>query len=161
MAREFDLTLFLPYLLNRAGSRIADSFSVMLRNTYGISLQMWRVLAALHHNDGQRVGELSATTSIEISTLSRLLTTMQDRGLVERRRPARQAAGEDARVVVINLTDEGAGLTTHIIPLALRYEEVSLDGFDRDEADLLKRLLARLYENMAELENDEDEKLAS
>ena len=160
MAREFDLTHFLPYLLNRAGSRIADSFSVMLRNTYGITLQMWRVLAALQHQDGQRVGELSETTSIEISTLSRLLTSMEARGLVERRRPAREE-GADARVVTINLTGDGAGITGHIVPLALRYEEVSLDGFSADEAALLKRLLTRLYNNMADLEEDEDRKLAS
>ena len=161
MAREFDLTGFLPYLLNRAGSRIADSFSVMLRNSYGITLQMWRVLAALHHNDGQRVGELSATTSIEISTLSRLLTSMEERGLVERRRPARQAAGKDARVVVVSRTGQGQALTAQIVPLALRYEEVSLDGFSNEEAALLKGLLTRLYDNMAALEAEDSRKLAS
>ena len=59
MPRDFDLTRYLPYLLNRSGTRIADSFSVMLRNSYGVTLQMWRVMAAVHHRDAQRVGELS------------------------------------------------------------------------------------------------------
>ena len=39
---------YLPYLLNRAGARIADAFGKVTRQ-HGISLQMWRVLAALHH----------------------------------------------------------------------------------------------------------------
>ncbi len=133
----------------------------MLRNSYGITLQMWRVLAALHHNDGQRVGELSATTSIEISTLSRLLTSMEERGLVERRRPARQAVGKDARVVVVSRTGQGRALTAQIVPLALRYEEVSLDGFSGEEAALLKGMLTRLYDNMAALEGEDSRKLAS
>lgn len=160
MSREFDLKRYLPYLLNRSGTRIADSFSVNLRNSYGITLQMWRVMAAVHHQDGQRVGELSGTTSIEISTLSRLLTTMEARGLVERRRPSRQP-GADARAVTINLTKDGHSLTEAIIPLALQYEEIALDGLSQQEVATLKHLLDRLFENMAALDEEDAQKLAS
>ena len=95
----FDLSIFLPYLLNRAGSRIAASFSAELKAEHGITLAMWRVLAALHHRDGQLVGELARMTTVEVSTLSRMLGTMQRRGLIERRRPAVQAVDSDARTV--------------------------------------------------------------
>ena len=40
------LDSYLPYLLNRAGARIAASFSEEVR-PLGATLQMWRVLAAL------------------------------------------------------------------------------------------------------------------
>ena len=36
-----------------------------------------RVLAALREQDGRRIGDLSATTSIEISTLTRLVYNME------------------------------------------------------------------------------------
>lgn len=158
MSADLDLTSYLPYLLNRAGSRIAESFSVMLRQQHGITLQMWRVLAALQHRDGQRVGELSGTTSIEVSTLSRLLNTMEDHDLVERRRPER--SGGDARIVTICLTGKGRETTSRIIPVARDYEAIALAGLSDAETAELKRLLGRVFENMADLDKDE-RKLAS
>jgi DNA-binding MarR family transcriptional regulator len=148
----FDLSYFLPYLLNRAGSRIADSFSQMAKAEHGITLSMWRVLAALHHQDGQFVSELARMTTVEVSTLSRMLGTMQRRGLIERRRPALQAVGSDARTVAIHLTEAGRELTETLIPEALRYEATALDGFTEDEARMLKSMLQRLFDNMGRLE---------
>ena len=68
--------------------------------------------------------------------------------------PARQS-GKDARVVVVSRTGQGRALTAQIVPLALRYEEVSLDGFSGEEAALLKGMLTRLYDNMAALEGED------
>jgi len=152
----FDLSVYLPYLLNRAGSRIADSFSETLKADHGLTLSMWRVLAALHHRDGQFVGELARMTTVEVSTLSRMLGTMQHRGLVERRRPAVQAVGSDARTVAIHLTDAGRALTEALIPEALCYEATALDGFTEDEARMLKSMLQRLFDNMGRLETAAD-----
>src|SRR5215471_18922974 len=89
------LESYLPYLLNRAGTRIALSFSERIR-PLGATLQMWRVLAALRERDGRRMGDLSETTSIEVSTLTRLVDNMEQKGLVARRRDA-----EDARAVTL------------------------------------------------------------
>ena len=79
------LVSYLPYLLNRAGARIATAFGEEVR-PLGASLQIWRVLAALRERDGRRMGDLSETTSIEVSTLTRLVDNMEKGGLVERRR---------------------------------------------------------------------------
>ncbi len=156
----FELTDFLPYLLNRAGSRIAESFSAYLKAEHGITLPMWRVLAALRHRDRQRVGALAKLTSIEVSTLSRLLNAMQRRGLVARHRPTVQAVGGDARAVEISLTEAGHRLSESIVPMAAHYEQVALAGFTAEEAESLKAMLARLYDNMAGLEAA-DERIAS
>jgi DNA-binding MarR family transcriptional regulator len=133
---------YLPYLLNRAGTRIATAFAEEVR-PLGATLQMWRVLAALRERDGRRMGDLSATTSIEVSTLTRLVDGMEKRGLVARRR----AAG-DARVVALNVTAAGRQLTRRILPIARRYERVALAGFGPTEAATLKAALRRLYDNM-------------
>ena len=69
------LDSYLPYLLNRAGARIAAAFGEEMR-PLGASLQIWRVLAALRESDGRRMGELSKTTSIEVSTLTRLVVPL-------------------------------------------------------------------------------------
>ena len=140
------LDSYLPYLLNRAGARIAAAFSEEVR-LLGATLQMWRVLAALREGDGRRMGDLSETTSIEVSTLTRLVDNMEKKGLVARRRDA-----ADARVVALHATPAGRRLTQRITPIAERYESVALAGFTAAEADILKAALRRLYSNMAALE---------
>ena len=140
------LDSYLPYLLNRAGARIAASFSDEVR-PLGATLQMWRVLAALRERDGRRMGDLSETTSIEVSTLTRLVDNMEKKGLVARRRDA-----DDARVVALHVTPAGRRLTQRITPIAERYEAVALAGFSAAETKTLKAALRRLYVNMEGLE---------
>lgn len=137
---------YLPYLVNRAGARIATSFGEKVR-PLGATLQMWRVLAALREQDGRRMGDLSATTSIEVSTLTRLVDNMEKKGLVARRSDA-----EDARAVALHVTAAGRRLTKRILPIAERYELVALAGFSAAEAEVLKGALRRLYANMAVLD---------
>jgi MarR family transcriptional regulator, organic hydroperoxide resistance regulator len=146
---DFDLTRYLPYLVNRAGVRIATAFGEVLR-VHGITLPMWRVLAALDHADGQRISDLAALTSIDVSTLSRILDAMQEKGFVERRR----GNGGDARVVTVHETEAGHMLTGKIIPLARHYEEVALRGFTAEEEQALKAMLVRVYRNIAALEDE-------
>ena len=136
------LEQFLPYLLNRAGARIAAAFNVEMRQI-GASLQVWRVLAALREKDGRRMGDLSETTSIEVSTLTRLVDNMEKDGLVVRRRDS-----GDARAIALHVTASGRRLTQRIVPIAERYEAVALKGFTAGEVAVLKKALRRLYENM-------------
>lgn len=138
---------YLPYLLNRAGARIATSFGEAVR-PLGATLQIWRVLAALRERDGQRMGDLSATTSIDVSTLTRLVDGMEKKALVARRRDP-----EDARVVVLHVAPEGRRLTRRLLPIAERYEKVALQGFNAEETEQLKAALRRLYTNMDGLES--------
>jgi DNA-binding MarR family transcriptional regulator len=92
------------------------------------------------------MGDLSETTSIEVSTLTRLVDGMESRGLVARRRdPA------DARVVALFATAAGKRLTRRLLPIAERYERVALKGFAPDEIESLKATLRRLYANMSGL----------
>jgi DNA-binding MarR family transcriptional regulator len=140
------LDSYLPYLLNRAGVRIAASFSEEVR-PLGATLQMWRVLAALRERDGRRMGDLSETTSIEVSTLTRLVDAMEKKGLVARRRDA-----GDARAIALRVTPTGRRLTRRLLPIAERYERVALDGFSAAETNALKAALRRLYGNMTALD---------
>lgn len=133
---------YLPYLLNRAGARLAASFEKDVR-PLGASLQTWRVLAALRARDGRRMGDLAETTAIEVSTLTRLVDGMERRRLVNRQRdPA------DARVVLLHVAPAGRRLTERLLPIADRYERVALAGFSTREAETLRRALRRLYANM-------------
>ncbi len=147
-----DLTDYLPYLLNRAGTRVANSFTKEARQ-HGLSLPMWRVLAALQHREGQTVGDLSDTTSIEISTLSRVLDQMQTKRLILRRRD-----GADQRAVTIHRAAIGIAATKKLLPTALRYQSVAFTGFAAGEAAQLKEMLRRVYDNLDALSDTDARK---
>ena len=110
--------------------------------------EIWRVLAALRERDGCRMGDLSETTSIEVSTLTRLVDGMERKGLVARRR-----GDVDARAVFLHVTPAGRRLTHRLVPIAERYETVALQGFNAREAEMLKAYLQRLFANMDGLKN--------
>jgi MarR family transcriptional regulator, organic hydroperoxide resistance regulator len=138
----FDLGRYLPYLINRAGARLAVEFDREIRR-HGVGIQEWRVLAALAATDGQRLSDLAALTSIDISTLSRLIGRMVRAGVLSRSR----AAG-DRREIVVSLTAKGRRTTGAIVPLARRYERITLKGFQPTEEAALKNLLERVYANL-------------
>ena len=87
----YRLTDAFPYLIARVGVRMAELFAKRLES-FGVTLPMYRVMAALWQRGGQRLGDLSEMTSVEISTLSRLVGVMQRRGLLSRRRPRFECA---------------------------------------------------------------------
>ena len=138
----FDLARYLPYLINRTGAKLALAFGRELVR-FGVTLQEWRVLAALAAHDGQRLSDLAALTSIDVSTLSRLVDRMRRKGLL-----ARARANGDGRAVRLALTDAGRQRTRAIVPEARRYERLALRGIAPADARSLKRLLARVYRNL-------------
>ncbi len=142
----FRLADYVPYLLNRAGARIAASFSAELA-AHGLSLQAWRVLAALLDATALRMGDLGRMTSIEVSTLTRIVDGMEAQGLVKRRR-----GPDDARSVWVEPSARGRALAKRIVPQALRCEGIALEGFSAEEASQLRSLLVRVFANMDRLE---------
>jgi MarR family transcriptional regulator, organic hydroperoxide resistance regulator len=135
-----------PYLLNRVGVRMGELFSRRLE-PYGVTLPMYRVMATLWEEGNRRLGELSHITSIELSTLSRLVGGMMRKGLVSRKRP-----NANARTVEINLTTKGRMLVEELIPLARLHEDVGLRSFRPDKIAELKRDLIKVFQNLAELD---------
>lgn len=138
----FDLGRYLPYLINRAGAQLAAEFSREIRR-HGVALQEWRVLAVLAAHGDQRLSDLAALTSIDLSTLSRLVGRMVRSGLLSRGR-----ADGDKREVAVALTAKGQRTTRAIIPVARRYERRALRGFRPAEEEALKTLLVRVYANL-------------
>src|SRR5919197_389954 len=86
MSDRLDLANYLPYLVNRLGSALVASFTVTTLAQHDLNIDAWRVMAVLANRGAQRQIDLAALTSIEVSTLSRLITRMVRMGLVTRRR---------------------------------------------------------------------------
>jgi DNA-binding MarR family transcriptional regulator len=138
----FDLSSYLPYLLNRVGFAVTDAFNETLAEE-ALSVPSWRVLAVLFRDGSLRIGQLAELTSIELSTLSRLIGTLQRRNLVQRK-----TGKNDARVVNVALTARGRSTTARLLPAATGLESRLVDGMPAEEVVELKRLLDRLYANI-------------
>jgi len=145
MSDRLDLANYLPYLVNRLGSALVASFTASALAQHDLNIDAWRVMAVLANRGAQRQIDLATLTSIEVSTLSRLITRTVRIGLVTRRRS--QASN---REVVVELSAKGRGLVSRIIPLARRLEAAAAQGIAAKEMVVVKRALRRMFENMAQ-----------
>jgi DNA-binding MarR family transcriptional regulator len=139
---SFNLNTYVPFLINRDATRVAADFGAGLK-PHGINITVWRLLASLNQHSSQRIGELSDFTGIEMWTVSRVVSRLEQDGLVERHR-----GDEDARGVIVSLTPAGHTLVETLIPEAQRFESLILEGFSEEEANCLRALLDRLFDNM-------------
>ena len=136
----------LAFLLNRAGAAVASAFTAELK-ACGLTLPMWRVLAALWGAGEQTLSGLADVTSVEISTLSRQVATLDRTGLVSRRQ-----SGLNWRSINIGLTAKGRAMVERLLPAVERHEQAALDGVSVTEIRRLKTLLNRIYGNLIALD---------
>jgi DNA-binding MarR family transcriptional regulator len=104
---------------------------------------MWRVMAVLASNGSQRQIDLAELTSIDASTLSRMVTRLVSMGLLIRTRST-----TSSREVVVTLSARGNALVARLIPQAYEIEAAAAAGLSPDELALVKRCLRRIYGNM-------------
>lgn len=138
-----DLDNYLPYLVNRVGSIIAEQFGAEALAPYRLSIAMWRVMAVLASNGAQRQIDLAGLTSIDASTLSRLVSRLVHMGVVTRARSA-----SSTREVVVKLTAKGQSQVDRLVPIAIDYETVAGAGLSPEELAALKQSLRRVFANM-------------
>ena len=147
-AGAYRLTTSFPYIVRRLGLRIGELFDRAVA-PFGIDVSMWRVMAALYETDGQQLGQLSDVTTIELSTLSRLIGAMTAKGLVTRRRPR-----DNGRIVEISLSAKGRRLAEDLTPVATRFEEIAVGSLSDAEVARLKSQLEGAYRNLDTLEQE-------
>jgi DNA-binding MarR family transcriptional regulator len=134
---------FLPYLINRVGVALVARFTELALARHQLSIDMWRVLAALS-DDGRRQVDLAGMTSIDASTISRMVTRLVHKGLVKRRR-----SRTNGREVVVELTGSGKVLVDQLIPVALSVEGLAVSTMRARDLVRIKWLLRRMYANLA------------
>jgi DNA-binding MarR family transcriptional regulator len=115
--------------------------------SFGVTLPMYRVMAALWENGDQRLMDLATVTTTEISTLSRLVGEMKRKGLVTRSR-----LEDNGRTVAINLTPKGKVLVEELMPIAVHFEDVAVRDFSASEVSHLKVVFRKIYESLGSIE---------
>jgi DNA-binding MarR family transcriptional regulator len=143
---RLELDNYLPYLINRVGFALVENFTSGALKQTGVTIDMWRVLAALSNNGGgQRQVDLSGMTSIDASTMSRLVSRLVRIGLVTRSR-----SETSNREVLVALSPKGRALVQRLIPIANKLEDTASAGLTAKELAVMKTLLSRIYRNFAD-----------
>jgi MarR family transcriptional regulator, organic hydroperoxide resistance regulator len=138
-----DLSEHLPYLINRVGSALVARFSADALAGAHLSIASWRVLAVLSGNGGLRQTDLAEMTSIDASTLSRLITRLVHDGLVRRTR-----SKTDSREVAVGLTRKAETLMVRLVPVAVGLQQEATRKLSKQDLATLKRVLRKMHDNL-------------
>ncbi len=149
---DFHLEQFLPYLVHRVGSNLAEGFDKGFDEA-GVSLQEWRALSILYEYGPQTMGDIARRTSINASTMTRLMGQMEKRNLVKRERPV-----ANQRTVFVRILADGREKVEFLIPKVLDYEQELTGCFSVAELQTLKALLVKFFHSLSDEGAAEDEK---
>jgi DNA-binding MarR family transcriptional regulator len=111
-----------------------------------LTLGQWRVLVLVDRPGGMAVGSIATALGAKMAAVSRLISRLQRRGLVETRR-----ADFDARVVLVSLTSVGEALRTRIVERRRSDLVAMLEGAELtpDSQGVVERVAAALETNLA------------
>jgi DNA-binding MarR family transcriptional regulator len=128
--------------LRMAHDRVAQRLGSELSDACGLAINEFDVLLFLrsHPQDQVRIGALLEAVSLSQPALSRLVARLEARGLL-----ARREAEDDARAVVVCLTDTGTALIDRALVIHARVVHEALIGkFSETERAALLRTLSQI-----------------
>lgn len=115
---KFDLFQFVPFRLNRLAAEVSAALSDEYQVRYGLDIPEWRVIATLGFRDDACSAQfISQCTRTHKSTISRAVTALLERELIER-----VENEDDRRAFELRLSTKGQALYEELIPRLLSKE---------------------------------------
>ncbi len=124
----------------RGREAVVSRFRPMLHRAQ-LSEQQWRVLRVLDDLGPQSAAEICQQCCIHKVSMSRILRTLETRGLLER-----SPSPTDARAVVVRLSDEGRAFLDPLLQEARDLHRSIAGDFGKERYTELLRLLRELAE---------------
>jgi DNA-binding MarR family transcriptional regulator len=141
---RLDLFRFMPFRLNRLAAEVSAALSVEYREHHGLDIPEWRVLATLGFREGPCTAQyISHCTRTHKSTISRAVTTLMRRKIIER-----VANKNDRREFALQLTPRGRALHQKLIPQLLRKEADILSCLSAGERKNLAAALGKIEQSL-------------
>ena len=141
---KLDLFKFVPFRLNRLGAEVSAALSSEYRERYGLEIPEWRVIATLgFRSEAYSAQYIAQCTRTHKSTISRAVTSLMERQLIERVENA-----DDRREFRLAMTRKGTALYEELIPRLLRREQEILSCLSAQERKEFARLLGKIEDNL-------------
>jgi DNA-binding MarR family transcriptional regulator len=137
---RLDLFKFVPFRLNRLAAEVSAALSVEYQARYGLDIPEWRVLATLgFRKEACSAQYISQCTRTHKSTISRAVTALMQRKLIER-----VENEDDRREFRLRMTRRGRALYEELIPRLLRREHEIMSCLSAAERKNLAALLGKI-----------------
>jgi DNA-binding MarR family transcriptional regulator len=130
---------YLTRIAHRAFSRQLERRT----QTAGVSSGQWPFLRVLWNDEGMSQRELSRRVGMQEPTTVSALNSLEKSGLV-RREPSR----EDRRKMHVFLTPRGRALRAEMMGRVTEVNDIASRGIDPLDMAILRRVLAKLSENL-------------
>jgi DNA-binding MarR family transcriptional regulator len=141
---KLDLFKFVPFRLNRLGAEVSAALSSEYRERYGLDIPEWRVIATLgFRNEACSAQYIAQCTRTHKSTISRAVTSLMERQLIER-----VENEDDRREFRLRMTPRGTALYEELIPRLLRREQEILSCLSTQERKDFAKLLGKIEDNL-------------
>jgi DNA-binding MarR family transcriptional regulator len=142
--RRLDLFRFVPFRLNRLAAEVSAALASEYQERYGLDIPEWRVLATLgFRNDACSAQYIADCTRTHKSTISRAVTVLMERQLVER-----VENEDDRREFRLRMTKKGNALYEQLIPRLLRKEQEILSCLSAREQKELAAMLGKIEQSL-------------
>jgi DNA-binding MarR family transcriptional regulator len=149
---RLDLFKFVPFRLSRLASEVSMALSSEYQERYGLDIPEWRVLATLgFRKDACSAQYISQCTRTHKSTISRAVTALLERQLIER-----VANEDDRREFRLRMTSKGRTLYDELIPRLLRREQQILACLSAQERKDFAHLLGKLEQSLELIQTSEE-----
>ena len=126
---KLDLFRFVPFRLSRLAAEVSTALADEYRDRYGLDIPEWRVIATLGFREAPCSAQfISQCTRTHKSTISRAVTSLLERGVIERVENA-----DDRREFSLRMTRKGSRLYEELFPRLLRKETEILSCLSAQE----------------------------
>lgn len=140
--KGFVLDDYVLYNLVRTAATYNEEMSKALK-AYGLDTMKWRILMLLEDKSPSSVSEIARRAVTKMPTLTRMLTRMENEGLIRRRAPK-----GDRRFVYVTMTPKAVKTLQRVQAIGQSVFERALEGVDpaaiTEATGVLKRVRANL-----------------
>jgi DNA-binding MarR family transcriptional regulator len=141
---RLDLFQFVPFRLNRLAAEVSAALANEYQARYGLDIPEWRVLATLgFRNDACSAQYIAHCTRTHKSTISRAVTALMKRQLVER-----VENEDDRREFALRMTPKGNALYEELIPRLKRREQEILSCLSAQQRKDFAALLGKIEQSL-------------
>ncbi|MEE4188032.1 MAG: MarR family transcriptional regulator [Roseobacter sp.] len=135
----FDLSRFLPYLLNQAAETVSAQFQPQYRERYGMLRTEWRVLFHLGRQSDMTARDICAKAMLHKTKVSRAVHALEKKGFLRR-----TTSREDRRAEQLSLSPKGQRVFEDLTRAASGFERDLAARLSEAEVEQLRLVLAKL-----------------
>jgi DNA-binding MarR family transcriptional regulator len=141
---KLDLLGFMPFRLSRLAAEVSMALASEYADRYGLDVPAWRVMATLGFREKPCSAQfISQCTRTHKSTISRAVTSLLERGAIER-----VENEDDRREFNLRLTRKGRKLYEELFPRLLRKEHDILACLSPREQKDFAMMLGKIEQSL-------------